>query len=135
MRLEITRRADIAVRALVLLHRANGARLKGAEMAATLGTTAGFIPQALAPMVQAGWIRSESGPQGGYDAVANLGEINVLAVIEAVEGPTDTGVCMVSGSECGWDAPCALHAAWSRSRQILVESLAATRLADLEPDA
>jgi len=135
MRLEITRRADLAVRALLVLHAREGKRIKGSELAAQLGTTPGFMPQALAPLVQAGWIRSDPGPSGGYVGAVDLGALDVLAVVEAVEGPTETGICVVRGSACGVGSPCALHTAWSRGRQVLIESLAATKLADLDVNA
>ena len=48
MRLEITQRADLAVRALVALQSAP-ARLKSVDLADALGTTAGFVPQVMGP--------------------------------------------------------------------------------------
>lgn len=135
MRLEITRRADLAVRALLVLRAEGNARVKGSEMAKRLGTTAGFMPQALAPLVQAGWIASDPGPSGGYRAVVDLGALDMLTVVEAVEGPTETGRCIVSDSVCGVDAPCALHMAWSRGRDVLMKTLAKTKLRDLDADA
>lgn len=122
MRLEITRRADLAVRSLVLL--AGGdARLKAAEVAEALGTTPGFIPQVLGPLVRAGWVRSDPGPTGGYRATVALSDVTVLEVIEAVDGPTDQGRCVVSGGPCGGEATCALHDAWSQARAVLLDAL------------
>ena len=63
MRLEITQRADLAVRALVLLQR-SPLRLKSVDLAAALGTTAGFVPQVMGPLVRAGWVRSVPGRRG-----------------------------------------------------------------------
>ena len=64
MRLEITRRADLASRALLLLAR-DGGRVKSADLAAALDTTAGFVPQILGPLVERGWIAPVPGPTGG----------------------------------------------------------------------
>ena len=44
MRLEITRRAELAVRAMVALGASEG-RLKAPDLAEALGTTSGFVPQ------------------------------------------------------------------------------------------
>jgi len=128
MRLEITRRADLAVRAMVLLG-SSPTRWKAPALAEALDTTAGFVPQVIGPLVKAGWVRSEPGPTGGYSAQVSLAAVSVLQVIEAVDGATDTGRCVVEDRECGGEAPCSLHHAWSRARAELMQTLAATPIA------
>jgi Rrf2 family protein len=134
VRLEITRRADLAVRALAVLAGTEG-RLKGSELARALDTTPGFVPQVLGPLVTAGWVRSDPGPTGGYRLTAPLEDISVLQVIEAVEGPTDLGRCVVADRPCGATGTCALHVAWSRARSELMSSLGGLAMADVEPVA
>ena len=63
MRLEITRRADLATRAMLILAAAAD-RTKAAALAEQLDTTAGFVAQAMTPLVAQGWVRSEPGPSG-----------------------------------------------------------------------
>jgi len=130
MRLEITRRTDLATRALLELDRL-GRRAKSAELAERVGTTPGFLSQALTPVVAEGWVRSDPGPTGGYSLVADLDGISVLAVIEAVEGPTDAGRCVLEDRTCGDGGPCALHQPWSRARSVLTEQLASSSLSSL----
>lgn len=135
MRLDITRRADLAVNAMAVLGRATG-HLKAAELAALLNTTAGFVPQVLGPLVRAGWVRSDPGPTGGYVSVADSSMVTVLQVIEAVDGPIDGGRCVVAAERaCNSAAPCTMHVAWGRARHELITALAATSLADVEPTA
>lgn len=122
MRLEITRRADLAVRALVALADHDG-RMKGAELADAVGATSGFLPQAVQPLVRAGWVASDPGPTGGYRAVVALDDVTVLDVVEAVEGPTDQGRCVVTGGACAVEGTCAMHTAWARARDVLLETL------------
>ena len=122
MRLEITQRADLAVRALVALAR-SPVRLKSADLAEALGTTAGFVPQVMGPLVRAGWVRSDPGPAGGYRLTADLDEVSVLQVIEEIDGPTESGRCVVAGGLCASRQPCSLHVAWARARHELVTSL------------
>ena len=64
MRLEVTRRADLAVQAVGLL--AERGQMKGSDLAAALDASPGFMPQVVGPLVKAGWVRSEPGPTGGY---------------------------------------------------------------------
>jgi Rrf2 family iron-sulfur cluster assembly transcriptional regulator len=130
MRLEISRRADLAVRALLAIDRAPD-RVKSEALAAELETTAGFIPQVVGPLVKRGWVRSDPGPRGGYSATVSLDRLSLLDVIEAVDGPTDVGRCVVAEGPCGRAPHCALHAAWGRARDELVTHLAAQSMASL----
>lgn len=133
MRLELQRKTDLAVRALTAL---NGeARVKGPDLAGAIGTTPAFISQVMMPLVQRGWVQSDPGPTGGYRRVAELPSVSMLDVIEAVEGPTETGKCVLRGGPCPSDENCALHDAWMRARGALLDELAAIPLtAALEPE-
>lgn len=128
VRLEITERANLAVRALTVLA---CSRPKSADLAEKLGTTRGVIPQVMGPLVRADWVRSAPGPTGGYELLVTLGALTVLEVIEQIDGPTDTGRCVVAQRSCNADEPCALHGAWTRARSELRSSLASLTLDDL----
>ena len=132
MRLEVTRRADLATRALLRLAAA-GERMKAAELASDLDASAGFLSQALTPLVDRSWVGSDPGPTGGYMAMVDLDEVSVLDVVEAVEGETDTLRCVLQDRPCRGSGPCALHDAWSRAREQLLGELAATPLSALKP--
>lgn len=131
MRLEVTRKSDLAVRTLrALAALPPGGRAKGPELAEQVGSTAGFVAQVMTPLVRAGWVRSEPGPTGGYALRVDLATISVLAVIEAIEGPTETGRCVLADRPCAEAGVCTLHTAWQRARQELLRELAATSVRD-----
>ena len=115
MQLSITRRTDLATRALLTLDR-SGEKRKASDLAAELDASAGFLAQAMTPLVNQGWVRSEPGPAGGYRAVVSLDDVSVLDVVEAVEGPTDVTRCVLEGRPCNQGGRCALHDAWARTR-------------------
>lgn len=125
MRLEVTRRSDLAVRALRALAAA-GDRLKGPELAEIVGATPGFLGQAMTPLVRAGWVCSDPGPTGGYSLAGPLDDLSVLAVVEAVEGPTDSGRCVLVDGPCAGHGTCALHEPWLRARTLLLAELDAS---------
>lgn len=129
MRLEVTRKSDLAVRLLLVL--ADGRRRKAAELADELGSTRGFIPQVVSPLARAGWVSSDPGPRGGYALAADPSSISVLDVIEAIEGATRSGMCVLVGRPCAEQDPCALHVPWSRARDHLLDELAATSIVEL----
>lgn len=130
MRLEVTRKSDLAVRVLRVLADHPGARMKSSQLADIVDSTAGFVPQVVTPLVDAGWVHSVSGPTGGYTLVADLADISILAVIEAIEGPTDSGRCVLANRPCSDEGSCALHVAWTRARAELLRELDAVSVAE-----
>lgn len=134
MRLEVTRKSDLAVRALQALAAADG-RLKGPALAEAVGSTSGFVSQVVNPLVRAGWVRSEPGPSGGYSLAVALDDLSVLAVIEAIEGPTDSGRCVLIDRPCNDTGTCALHVPWLRARTQLLGELAATSVREASAGA
>ena len=130
MRLGITRKSDIATRALLVLT-AEGSRMKSSELAQRVGATPGFLSHAMLALVQNDWVRSEPGPQGGYLATFDPKDVSVLDVIEAVEGPTDTGRCVLEDRPCGVTGLCALHVPWSSARADLLSKLGSTSIVNL----
>lgn len=127
MRLEVTRRTDLATRALLSLA-TSGDRLKASELADALDASPGFLSQAMTPLVNRGWVRSEPGRSGGYTAVVPLDELSVLDVIEAVEGQTDVTRCVLEDRSCAGGGRCALHDAWAQARGHLLRDLSETPL-------
>jgi len=121
MRLELTRKTDLALRAFRFLAASEG-RASGRALAEAVGTTVPFIAQVMAPLVRAGLATSRPGPGGGYAPAGNPRAVSVLAVIEAVEGPVDPGKCVLVGGPCG-APPCSLHDAWLSARSALEDAL------------
>jgi Rrf2 family protein len=130
MRLEISRRAELAVRALQVIDQAPE-RIKADALARELSTTAGFVPQVVGPLVKRGWVRSDPGPRGGYSGAIALDDVSVLDVIEAIDGPTDLGRCVVADGPCGPAPHCVLHRAWTLARDELLTHLDAQPLGTL----
>ena len=108
---------------------ASPTRLKGPELADAIGSTSGFVSQVLTPLVRAGWVRSEPGPSGGYSLLADLDDISVLQVIETIEGPTESGRCVLADRPCNEGGSCALHGPWMRARSQLLDQLDAVSVA------
>ena len=134
MRLGLSRRTDLATRALLALDEL-GERTKAADLAELIGTSAGFCTQVLAPLVGRGWVRSEPGPTGGYTVACSIDSLSVLDVIEAIEGPTVSGRCVLENRNCEATGPCALHTPWIAARTLLLGELGSTTLGSLRhPD-
>ncbi len=83
-------------------------------------------------LVQAGWVSSEPGPQGGYALAVRPQAITLLMLIEAVEGPTRDDICVLRGTPCAVEDECAVHQAWLRACSALLGELNQTLLSDLD---
>jgi Rrf2 family transcriptional regulator, iron-sulfur cluster assembly transcription factor len=128
VRLEVTRKTDLAVRVLQVLAE-RGERVKGPELAGAVGSTPGFVAQVVTPLVRQEWVRSDPGPSGGYALAVVLDDVSVLQVIEAIEGPTDTGRCVLVDRPCNEHGSCALHSSWAGARAHLLRELDETSVA------
>ena len=106
--------------------------MKGPELAEVVGSTSGFVSQVMVPLVRLGWVRSDPGPTGGYALAVDLETVSVLAVIEAIEGPTDSGRCVLADRPCEEGGPCALHVPWTLARSQLLAKLDAVSVAQAD---
>ena len=132
MRLELSKKTDLAIRALNYLTGNEDSELvEGKTLADWLDTSTNYLPQVMSPLVRAGWVRSVPGPRGGYVATRSLGSVSVLEVIEAIEGPVILDRCVLSGAPCPSQDECALHAPWTRARDALLAELGSIRLSEV----
>lgn len=122
MNISFTRRTDLALAALRALGRAEG-RLGRSGLAHRIGTTSSFLSQVMAPLVQAGWVTSERGPGGGYQLTDAGFDVRLLPVVEATEGPTQNGRCVLRDGPCPGQDPCSIHAVWVEAINVLVDGL------------
>ncbi len=122
MRLTVSRKTDVALLALRELS-AHGRSMAGRDLAHAVHASAVYLSQCLAPLIEAGWIASRPGKDGGY--VLAVDRLSVLDVVQAIEGPIADGRCVVARGSCDADAPCALHDVWSQARSAMAERLAA----------
>ena len=130
MRLETTRKSDLAARAMITLA-PESQPVKASELATELSATAAFMAHVMGPLVAQGWVASDPGRNGGYRLQVELADVSVLDLTEAVEGPTETGRCVVGDRPCLDMGSCALHDAWIQARTVLTDELRRTSIADI----
>jgi len=129
MRLTVSKRSDLAIRAVRYLE-AHAGRVPGSEIAEAVGTSVPFLSQVLTSLVAERWIDSRTGPTGGYSLMDAGRAMTLLELIEAIEGPIVDGRCVLEDTTCNSTEPCALHTMWSAARCALMSSLADVRVLD-----
>jgi Rrf2 family protein len=131
MRLELTRRADYAVRASLALARAGTERLSVRRLATEQRIPLAFLPRIMSDLVRAGVVEATTGRAGGYRLTRPASEISILDVVQAVEGDVRRRTCVLRGGSCGLDGVCAVHPVFEQAQDDLLDRLAAASLGDL----
>lgn len=82
-------------------------------------------------LVREGFLKSGTGPGGGYTLIGAPEDISVLSIIEAVEGKDSFDQCVMGMARCNDKKPCPLHFTWTASKIKLVADLKEKTLRDL----
>lgn len=132
MRLELTKRGDYAVRAMLALARgSDNGLLSARRIADAMGIPVRFLPQVLADLARAGLVEAMPGRAGGYRLTRPATAISLLEVIEAVEGDSRRQSCVLRGGPCGADGHCDVHGVFFEGQELLRGYFARSMLADL----
>lgn len=132
MRLELTRRADYGIRAVLALARAADGELRSARSVATdQDIPANFLPQVMRDLVRAGLVEATTGRTGGYRLARRPADVSILDVVEAVEGDSRRRTCVLRGGPCGGAAECDVHGVFHAAQEALLRRLADASLADI----
>lgn len=130
MRLELTKRADYAIRTVLALARAtDGERRSVRQVAVDQGIPVRFLPQVMGDLGQAGLVEATVGRSGGYRLAKPSKEISLLDVVEAVEGDSRRRVCILRGGPCALDGVCDVHAVFAAAQEDVLRRLSATTIA------
>ncbi len=111
--LRISRKIDYGLRAMIYLASiAPGTVVPFREIARQMMVPEDFLAKILKTLVDQGLVRSMRGPHGGYSLARQAGDISVLDVIEAVEGPVAINVCLDGDDPCGKAPACTMVSVW-----------------------
>lgn len=132
MRLELTKRGDYAVRAMLALARAPGDdRLSVRRIAEAMEIPVRFLPQVMTDLVRAGLVEAIPGRSGGYRLTRPASDISLLDVVEAVEGDSRRRTCVLRGGPCGLDGHCDVHDVFFAAQDAMLATLSRASLASL----
>lgn len=129
----ISRTAEYALRAVLLLSRHEGEELLNAdELADTLGAPRNYLSKTLNALVRHGVLTSTRGPRGGFALAVSPAELPIATVIEIFAEPrAEFKVCMLGNQLCNPASPCAAHECWTNITVRAREPLMRTTIAEL----
>ncbi len=130
--MQITRRADYAVRTMIEVAKAEeGATALTHEVAARQEIPAPFLAKIVLALSRGGLLRSYRGSGGGIALAKPADQITLLQVVEAVDGPIAVSSCVLWPEDCARSGRCPVHEIWCEARSLLVNRLKSTTLAEL----
>ncbi len=129
MRLQLTRRGDYAIRAMLLLAGKPGDVLSGSEIARQTDIPERLVTQVMGQLVRASLVHARLGRHGGYWLGDEAQQIPILAIVEAVEGDARRQRCVLSGAQCSPDNRCQVHEIFASAQEALISRLAQASLA------
>jgi Rrf2 family protein len=123
MRLDLTKRSDYAIRAMLALTRHGGGLLSSRRIAEEMLIPPRFLPQIMGDLTRAALVEAHPGRAGGYRLAKDPKKVTLLDVIEAVEGDPHRQVCVMRGTVCGGADKCAVHAVFYAAESAILERL------------
>jgi len=82
-----------------------------------------FLAKILQKLTKAGLVRSFRGVKGGYQFSRRPSEIDLLRVIETIQGPMFLNRCLMDHKACSRAGLCTVHPLWKIMAQCLTERL------------
>ena len=129
MALRLTKAGDYAVRAMIHV----GSLPEGSvalkdDIALAEGIPPSFSAKILRQLVRGGLLRSARGVHGGFGLARGAGEINLLDIVEAIEGPIQLTECAPDPARCTLAHDCPASGVWLEVQRRMTGLLRETTL-------
>lgn len=115
--MKISRKSDYALRAVLYIARqASDSRSSINAIAESERVPRDFLAKILKELTRAEILKSYQGVHGGYQLARPAAQINILDVIEAMDGPLGLNLCVRGehGCECERSDRCPMHPFWKK---------------------
>ena len=129
--LRVTKLTDYATVVMTVLAARPGEVLSAPELAEQAGLEAPTVAKVLKPLAAAGLVAGFRGVNGGYRLARAAADINLVEIVEAMEGPLAMTECSVHDGQCGIEASCGVRANWRRINDVVADALRGVSLAQM----
>lgn len=126
--MKVTPAAEFAIRGICVLAQHGGqAPMNLAAICEKRDLSKQYLAKIFGTLARAGLVTPVRGKHGGYTLARDPGEITVLDVIEAVEGPIALNFCQHSPPRCD-EADCAMRPVWAELQEVISQRLGSITL-------
>jgi len=127
----VTRKADYAVRCVLYLAARRERTVSVPEISTEIDVPPVFLSKILQRLAREGIVTSLRGTKGGFKLALPPRDINLLQVIEAIQGKSAANVCALDEKACGRSGFCSVHPIWVEIREYVERKLKATSFEQL----
>ena len=127
----VTRKADYAIRCVLHLSREPGTVSSVEEISRAMFVPKTFLAKILQSLMRAGIVSSTRGVKGGFRLAKRPMDINLLDVIEAIQGPSAPNLCAIDKRMCQLSGICTVHPVWMKIKGIVEKELRKKTFAEL----
>ena len=93
-----------------------------------------FAGKILQNLTYKGLLKSMKGPTGGFALGMPAKDITLFHIVEAVDGVSFTGTCVLGFPECSGKKPCAVHDQWAELRDGVYNMLVSKSIDELSKE-
>jgi len=120
----LSRSADYAIRGLLYLSlNYREGKLTVEEISKAKSIPVSFLAKLFQTLARKGYVRSFRGPEGGFALTKPPRDINLMEIIEAVEGPIFLNDCLIEKGYCPQDEVCPVHDVWQETQRKFLDDL------------
>jgi Rrf2 family protein len=130
--MQITRQADYAIRAVRYLAKQEpNQRSATSTVAKEMKIPPSFLAKIISQLSIAGLLHTSRGARGGVTLARAPGDISLLDVVEAIDGPILLNECVGDPANCEFSDDCMVHPIWKEVQESLVKRLSESRFDQL----
>lgn len=128
----ITRQADYALRASKYLAGLTPLKkVSTAEIARAVHIPPSFLAKIFSQLALSGIVYTARGTSGGVSLARPAADMNLLEILEAIDGPITIAECTINAHFCPFSPDCNLRDKWCGIRDDVVRKLRNTTLAQV----
>jgi len=124
--MEITRETDYAIRCVLYLSKKEETIVMVDEISQAMSIPKSFLAKILQKLSKAAVVKSFRGVKGGFRLAKKPEQVNLLDIIEAIEGATAMNRCALDSAVCTFSNTCTVHPVWVNLRNMVEDSLRKT---------
>lgn len=130
--MQITREGDYGIRSILYLARQPFKKVSFVnEISEECKIPRSFLAKILQKLVKAKMVRSYRGVNGGFSLARQARDINVLDVLDAIEGKLSLNLCVLDKKKCNFSKNCPTHFLWVNVQSKVIDMLKKSNFEDL----
>lgn len=102
-----------------------------AEVAGGIDAPRNYLGKLLKTLADQGLVESQKGKGGGFRLARAPSSLTLLEAVEPIDHVSRWSGCFLGRGRCSDDRPCAVHDHWAEVRDVYLDFLRGTTIADL----